>query len=162
MASAIRHYARVLWRRKLIVVACMVAAVAGSLVYDVTKTPDYTTAAQLRLTPQISSAVLQANNSSLLSAANPVDVPTALEVIQSPAVQQAAAAMVPGIPVVSAAQVRTTDVVELTVTSTDPVVAAKAANVVCGGFHLSAAPPGSRRARVRSQVGADPDQHPGG
>ncbi len=138
-ASALREYLRLLRRGKWTVILTVVVAVALMAAYIVHKTPIYQATAQLELTPQVSSAVLQANNASINSAASLVDVPTEIQVIESQSVADRVARTVPGAPPVSVSQVGTTNVVNLAVRSPDRVLAASAANAYATEFIASQA-----------------------
>ena len=127
-ALAFRDYVQVLWRRRWVIALIVVIAVGASVAYDVVTTPVYQATAQLQLTPQISSALLQATNSSTNSAANVVDVPTAIQVMESNSVSSAVKRQVPHAPGVTVSQVGTTDVVDVSVRSTSAKLAAAAAN----------------------------------
>ena len=130
----LREFIRVIRRRKWTIVAFAAVLVAGSVGYDYWKTPEYTATAQVQLTPQISSAVLEANNSSLLSSATPVDVPTDIQVIESNLVARKVQQHVKNAPGVTVTQVGITDVVDISVTSIDPHLAARAANTYASTF----------------------------
>ena len=106
----------------------VLVAVGAMTAYVVHKTAVYQATAELELTPQVSVAVLQANNSTANSAQGLVDVPTAIQVIQSQSVAARVSAQIRGAPSVSASQVGTTNVVSLAVRSTDPRLAARVAN----------------------------------
>src|ERR1700733_8814201 len=84
-----RDYVRVLWRRRWLIVLTVIVAVGASVVYDILTTPVYSATSQLELTPQLSSALLQANNASSQSSAAIVDVPTDIQIIQSASVRNA-------------------------------------------------------------------------
>lgn len=124
----LRDYLRILRRRKLTVIITVLVFIAASILYDVSKTKEYTATAQLQLTPQISTALLEADNSTLLNGANPVDVPTDSQIIESQSIANRVKAKVPGAPPATVSQVNTTDVVDVSVTSISPQVAARAAN----------------------------------
>ena len=123
-----RDYVQVLWRRRWMIVLTVIVAVGASIGYDAVTTPVYQATAQLQLTPQISAALLQATNSSAGSAANAVDVPTDIQIMNSSSVSSAVKKRVPRAPGVSASQVGTTNVVDVSVRSTSASLAAVAAN----------------------------------
>jgi non-specific protein-tyrosine kinase len=86
----------------------------------------------LLLTPQVSSAVIQANNSNLATPA--VDVPTDTQIIESDAVHNYVFRSVPNAPPVNVAQIGTTNVVDVSVQSTQPSLAQSAANAYANGY----------------------------
>src|ERR1035437_173168 len=121
-----RDYIQILGRRRWTIILVLVIAFGASIAYDALTTPKYSATAQLQLTPQVSATVQQASNPTALPVV--VDVPTAIQVIESTSVQDAVTKQVPGAPAVSVKQVVTTDVVDVTVSSTDAKQAAQAAN----------------------------------
>jgi succinoglycan biosynthesis transport protein ExoP len=121
-------YVRVLWRRRWLIVLTVVVAVGASVGYDFATTPIYQATAQLELTPQISSALLQANNSPANSTAATVDVPTDIQIMQSSVIATAVRKKVPNAPKVSVAEVGTTNVVNVSARSPNARLAAAAAN----------------------------------
>jgi capsular exopolysaccharide synthesis family protein len=133
--SSLRQYLHTLWRRRVVVVAFVAVFVAVALAYGVATTKVYRGTADLLLTPQVSSALLQATNS--VDSAVTIDVPTAIEVIQSSSLQQDVQKSIPSAPGVSASEVGTTSVVAISVDSTNPKLAARAANAYAEGYlHL--------------------------
>jgi succinoglycan biosynthesis transport protein ExoP len=133
-ATPLRLQLGALWRRKWTVLAVAVVAVALAAAYSAHKTPLYQSTAAVRLTPQLPSAVLSEENSSVDSFAATVDVPTAIQVIQSSTVANQVANTVPHPPPVSASQVGTTDVVQLTVRSSVAKIAAQTANAYARAY----------------------------
>jgi capsular exopolysaccharide synthesis family protein len=132
----LQDYVRILRQRKWVVALFVVLAVGAAIGYCSLQTRQYTGTAQLLLTPQLSSTILQATNPAAAQA-NPsltVDVPTDTQVIKSASVMNTAAKSVHDIPKVVVNQVGTTNVVELSTTSTNPVVAAQAANAYAHAY----------------------------
>jgi len=129
----IRDYARILKRRKWSIILVLVIAIGLAVAYDAVLTPKYTATAQLELTPQVSPTVQQAGNP-VSTPAPVVDVPTAIQVIQSNSVMEAVTKKLPGAPSVSVKQVVTTNVVNVSVTSTSAKLAADAANAYAAAY----------------------------
>jgi capsular exopolysaccharide synthesis family protein len=119
---------QVIWRHRLLIFAVVIVAIGGSVAYDVLTSPVYQATAQVELTPQLSAAVLQVNGASSTSSATAVDVPTDIQVMESTTVRDAVLKRLPNAPGVSVAQIGTTNVVNVSVRSTDPGLAAEAAN----------------------------------
>jgi succinoglycan biosynthesis transport protein ExoP len=134
LVTSVIDYARAIWRRRVTVLLTVIVTVAASVGYDLLKTPVYTATSAMRITPLVASSVLEANNSALLASSQPVDVPTAIQVIESSAVQTLARATVTKAPPVGASQVGTTDVVDLAVTSPRASLAAQAANAYANAY----------------------------
>jgi uncharacterized protein involved in exopolysaccharide biosynthesis len=111
----LRNQVRILRRRKWSIIISVIVVVALSGVYDYLKTPEYVATAQLELTPQISTSLLEASNSSLLNSANPVDVPTASSVIESQKVADRVRKTIPNAPSVTVTPLGITDVVAVSV-----------------------------------------------
>lgn len=126
---AVSDYLRVLYRRKWLIAATVFLLVGGSLIYSALKEPVYQATAQLELAPQVSAALLQANNPSIGSAANLVDVPTDIQVLESTSVFSRVRVRLPNAPRVTVTQVGTTNVLSVSVYSTEPRLAAVAANL---------------------------------
>jgi succinoglycan biosynthesis transport protein ExoP len=131
---SLRDYARIIWRRKLIVVALVVVAVAAAVAIDARKTPIYQGTAGMLLTPSTSTALSSNSNNS--NPANLVDAPTAVKVVESQSTRQAAAQLLKltSVPPASASQSGTTNVVDISVKSTDPVFAAQVANAYANAY----------------------------
>jgi capsular exopolysaccharide synthesis family protein len=127
-----RDYVQILGRRRWTIILVLVIAIGGGVAYDALTTPKYSATAQLQLTPQVSATVRQASNPTALPIV--VDVPTAVQVIESTSVQDAVDKQVPGASSVSVTQVQLTDVVNVTVSSTDAKQAAQAANAYAAEY----------------------------
>lgn len=127
--SSILDYARVIWRRKWLIAAAMVAAVSVSLFVSARATPIYQAASRLLIASQDTSLFAIAG----YVAPDPAQIDTQVQVIASPAIQVpvaeklgADAAKVTG---VSSAGIGTTRVLQITVRATSPEVAARAATL---------------------------------
>ncbi|HWD53461.1 MAG TPA: polysaccharide biosynthesis tyrosine autokinase [Acidimicrobiales bacterium] len=127
-----RDYAQILNRRKWSIILILIIAVGLGVGYDSVSTKKYTATAQLQLTPQVSQIVQQAQNP--VSITPIVDVPTAIQVIQSTSVQDAVRKTVPNAPSVSVKQVQLTNVVTVSVTATTAKLAAAAANAYANAY----------------------------
>jgi succinoglycan biosynthesis transport protein ExoP len=133
--SSLREYTEILWRRRWVVILVTAVALGLSIAYGVLTTPVYQGTAGLLLTPQLSSTLLQANNSNFPVIT--VDVPTATQVIESRSIQQAVQKSIPNAPAVSVTQIGTTDVVDVSAESTNPKLAAAVANAYADAYiHL--------------------------
>jgi len=124
--SGLREYAQVLWRKKVIVLVVAAVVVVGTLGYCVLTKPTYEGTASVLLEPAISQTLIQANNPTSITATP--DVPDGIQVIESANVASLVHKTIPGAPSVTATQVGTTDVVQVSVRSKDPHAAAAAAN----------------------------------
>jgi capsular exopolysaccharide synthesis family protein len=133
--SSLREYLQVLGRRRWSIILVTVVFLGLAIAYSVVTTPVYQGTANLLLTPQLSSTLLQANG-----AATPlilVDVPTATQVIESKSVAQYVEKTIPNAPAVSVKQVGTTNVVQVSTQSTNAKLAAQAANAYARAYiHL--------------------------
>lgn len=130
--SGLREYALVLWSKKVLVLLVAAVCVVGTLAYCVLAKPTYEATASVLLEPPISQTLIEANNPSGLPAAP--NVPDGIEVIESANVANEVAKTVPGAPPVTASQVGTTDVVQVSVRSSDPKRAAAAANAYARAY----------------------------
>ncbi len=133
--SGIREYARVLWRRKLVVVIVVVVAVGGVLGYCKLAGKTYTATATILLEPPISSLVTQAGASNPNAAL--VNVADQIQVIESSSIANIVARTIPNPPSATAAQIgllATDDTVTLSVSSSDPQTAAAAANAYAQAY----------------------------
>ena len=128
----LRDYGHILNRRKWTIIIILVVAVGLSVAYVSVSTKKYTAVAQLQLTPQLSQTVQQAQNSAAVAPL--VDVPTAIQVIESNSVALAVQKTVPKAPAVSAKQVQLTNVVTVSVTATNARLAVNAANAYANAY----------------------------
>jgi capsular exopolysaccharide synthesis family protein len=103
-----------------------------SLAYSESSTKIYQGTVSLLLTPQLSTTLLQANNSNYPTAT--VDVPTDTEIIESQAVSRLVSRTIPNPPQVAVAEAGTTNVVLVSAKSPDPKVAAEAANAFAKAY----------------------------
>jgi tyrosine-protein kinase len=128
----VREYAQMLWRRRWLIALVPIILIALSVAYSVSSTKIYEGSASLLLTPQLSSTVQSANNAS--SPAPTVDVPTDTQIIESAAVKDFVKKTVPDPPDVTVTEVGTTNVVQVTVQSPKPKVAATAATAYATAY----------------------------
>jgi succinoglycan biosynthesis transport protein ExoP len=128
----LRDYGQILNRRKWTIIIILVVAVGLAVTYDSVSTKKYTAVAQLQITPQLSQTVQQAQNSAAVSPL--IDVPTAIQVIQSNSVALAVQKTVPNAPSVVAKEVQLTAVVTVSVTATTAKLAVKAANAYANAY----------------------------
>jgi succinoglycan biosynthesis transport protein ExoP len=137
--AGMREYAHILWRRKLVIIIVVVVAVGGVLAYCKIATKSYSASATVLLEPQISPLV----SPSSASAANPlgsINVPNAIQVIESSSIQDIVSRTIPNPPSVSATEsglAGTTDVVNISASSSNPQVAASAANAYANAYITS-------------------------
>ena len=118
-------------RRQWVIILVTVACVGLSLAYSAVTKPVYQATANLLLTPQLSSTLLQANNSNVVTA---VDVPTDIQLVESDPVAQVVREAIPNAPSVSVTEVGTTNVVAVSVQSTNPKLAARAATAYARAY----------------------------
>ncbi|MGP0030224.1 MAG: polysaccharide biosynthesis tyrosine autokinase [Acidimicrobiales bacterium] len=136
--SSVREYVQSLRRRQWLILLVTLGCVGLSLAYSLLTTPVYQATANLLLTPQLSSTLLQANNSNVPLIT--VDVPTSTQVIESKSVQSYVEKTIPNVPPVTVTEIGTTNVVQVSVESTDPKLAARAADAYAKGYiHLQQA-----------------------
>jgi uncharacterized protein involved in exopolysaccharide biosynthesis len=130
--SGLREYALLLWRTRMTVLIVAAICVGATLAYCVLTKPTYQASASVLLEPPISQTLVEANSPAAIA---PIpNVPDGIEVIESSAVAQIVAKSLPGTPAVSATQVGTTDVVQVSVRSKDPQAAAAAANAYAHAY----------------------------
>jgi capsular exopolysaccharide synthesis family protein len=130
--SDLREYVQILWRRRWVVILVTLGFLGLTLAYCFLTTPVYQGTADLLLTPQISTTVLEAGDSNY---AGPiVDVPTTTQVIESASVADQVYKTVPNAPPVNVTQVGTTNVVEVSTQSTNAHLAAKAATAYANAY----------------------------
>jgi uncharacterized protein involved in exopolysaccharide biosynthesis len=130
--SGLREYAQLLWRKKGIVLVVAAVCVVGTLAYCVLVKPSYEGTASVLLEPPISQTLIEANYPTSVTAVP--NVPDGIEVIESADVAALVDKSIPGAPAVTASQVGTTDVVQVSVRSKDPHVAAAAANAYAKAY----------------------------
>lgn len=128
----LRDYGQIINRRKWTIIIILIVAVGLAYGYVSISTKKYTATAQLQLTPQLSSTVQQAQNSAAIAPV--VDVPTAIQVIESNSLMSAVQKTVPNAPPVTAKEVQLTAVVTVSVTATNAKLAANAANAYAKAY----------------------------
>ena len=122
-------YLRILWRHKLVIALTMVIAIGTVAALDQLRTRTYQGTAQILFTFQGTSG--SASSADL----TPADVATDIELIQSAPVQAVVAKTLhTAAPAVSATEVGTTNVAQITVRSTSPDFAAAAANAYARAY----------------------------
>jgi polysaccharide biosynthesis transport protein len=130
--SGLREYALLLWRKRVTILVVAAVCVGATLAYCILTKPTYEASASVLLEPPISQTLVEA--SSPAGIAPLPDVPDGIEVIESSAVADLVAKSLPGAPSVTATQVGTTDVVQVSVRSKDPQSAAAAANAYAKAY----------------------------
>ena len=132
----LRDYGRVVWRRKWIVVAAMVATVAGALVMSTLQDPIYEADAQILVEPRSGDAVFEPDNPVAVANLDRA-IQTEIRVMEGQQVrervrQDLGLEELP--PKVDASPVGSTDVVEVTVRSGDPRVAQQLADAYVDAY----------------------------
>jgi uncharacterized protein involved in exopolysaccharide biosynthesis len=134
--SGIAEYARVLWRRKWIIIITTVVAVVGVLGYCVVSSKTYTATATVELLPDVSNLLNQSGNS-VNPTVSDVNVSDVIQVIESSSISSIVAKTIPNPPSASASQVGTidtTDIVNVSASSGSPQTAAAAANAFANSY----------------------------
>ena len=131
--SGLREYAQLLWRKKVIVLVVAAICVVGTLGYCLVVKPTYQATASVLLEPPISQTLIQANFPTSVTAVP--NVPDGIEVIESANVADRRRQDHPGAPSVTATQVGTTDVVQISVRSKNPHLASGGRQRLCHGVH---------------------------
>jgi uncharacterized protein involved in exopolysaccharide biosynthesis len=130
--SGLREYALVLWRKRSIVLVVAAICVVATLGYCLLVKPTYQASASVLLEPPISQTLVEANSPASIA---PIpNVPDGIEVIESAAVAQLVAKSVPSPPTVTATQVGTTDVVQVSARSKNAQLATTAANAYANAY----------------------------
>jgi uncharacterized protein involved in exopolysaccharide biosynthesis len=130
--SGLREYGELLWRKKVTIIVVAALCVVLTAAYSLVLTPTYEATASVLLEPAISQTLIEANYPTGLSQVP--NVPDGIEVIESASVAQLVRKQIPDAPSVTATQVGTTDVVQITARSTDAAVAAQAANAYAHAY----------------------------
>ena len=141
----LREYAAIVWRHKWLIVVIAVVATVGAYYYANSKTPLYRATTQLMYRPPIDTSTTLANQASD-PVAMAIQVQSVSNVIDTPAVQQAAetdlgptratySVSAEAIASDAATGSNYTNLVEVTAVSTDPKVAARAANAYAKAFN---------------------------
>jgi uncharacterized protein involved in exopolysaccharide biosynthesis len=130
--SGLREYGQLLWREKATIAIVTAICVAVTVAYCLVVTPTYQATASVLLEPAISQTLIEANFPTGLS---PVpDVADGIEVIESSSVAEQVLKQIPNAPKVTATQVGTTDVVQVSAKSTNAALAARAANAYAHAY----------------------------
>jgi polysaccharide biosynthesis transport protein len=127
----LRHQLQILRRRIRTVLLPVLVLLVIAAAYIGLKTRTYQATAELQLTPQISSSLLATNNAVLSSA---VDVQTDIQLLQSQKVARLVRKTLADAPPVQVVQVGTSDVVDVSTVSSDPRLAAAAANAYVAAY----------------------------
>jgi uncharacterized protein involved in exopolysaccharide biosynthesis len=130
--SGLREYAQLLWKKKLTVLVVAAICLGLTLAYCVLVKPTYEATASVLLEPPISQTLIEANSAS--GVAPLPDVPDGIEVIESASVADLVSKSIPHPPSVTASQVGTTNVVQVSVRSKDPQLATTAANAYARSY----------------------------
>jgi uncharacterized protein involved in exopolysaccharide biosynthesis len=125
-STGLRDYALQIWARKLVVVIVFLVVVGGTIGYTVVTKAKYTGTTELLLTPTLSAVTTQALNQPFGQSV--VDVPSDIQVIESAVVRGIVQRTIPNAPSATATEITTTDVVQISVTSTDKNIAKAAAD----------------------------------
>ena len=134
--SGVAEYARVLWRRRWVIVVTFAVAVVAALAYCVSATKTYSATATVLLEPVISQDLVQSQNPDAATS-SVVNVQDVIQIMESSSIAELVAKSIPHPPPISAAEVgtlATTDIVELTASSPKPHVAAAAANAYANAY----------------------------
>lgn len=134
--SGIAEYARVLWDRKWIIIITTVVAVVGVLGYCVITTKTYSATATVQLFPDVSPLVTQgsATQNPTFESVNVADI---IQIMESSTISRIVARTIPNPPSLSATQLgtlSTTDIVQMTASSSNPQLAAAAANAYANDY----------------------------
>jgi uncharacterized protein involved in exopolysaccharide biosynthesis len=130
--SGLREYGQLLWREKATIAIVTAICVAVTVAYCLVVTPTYQATASVLLEPAISQTLIEANFPTGLS---PVpNVADGIEVIESSSVADQVLKQIPNAPKVTASQVGTTDVVQVTAKSTNAALAARSANAYAHAY----------------------------
>ncbi len=127
----LRTYLRILRRRKWWVILCTGLAMAGAIAYSFTATKEYSATAQLLVQPQNATLPLTSPAQTI----TPTDVATELALLNSgPVVNAVKSRLHLSQLNVASAEQGQTDVISVTATNHDPVVAARVANAYATQF----------------------------
>jgi len=126
-------YLSAFWRRKWVVALCIVLGVGAALAYVFLSTPKYTATAEVLLEPSPTTNSIGGTASQALNAA---EVQTRIQLITSQPVKAAVARQlhVSSAPASSVAAIGVTDVVSVSVTTTNARMAASAANAYANSY----------------------------
>ncbi len=127
----LRTYLRVLRRRKWWVIVCTGLAVAGAIAYSFSATKEYSATAQLLVQPQNGTLPLTTPGQTI----TPTDVATELQLLKSAPVLDAVKNRLHLSQLnVAGAEQGQTNVISVTATNRDPVLAARVANAYATEF----------------------------
>ncbi len=130
--AGLLDYWRILWRRRLLVIAVTVLTVAAALAFDALRTPVYEGTANLLFLSQ------SYTGDGSLNALTPTDIATDIELVGGSQVQVLAArhlGLHPSqLPPVTVSEVGATEVATVSVRDTDPAFAARAANAYATAY----------------------------
>ena len=131
--TSLRDIWAILRRRKYVVLLTLVVGVAAAVGIVVLQTPQYTSTAQLLFLAQNSSTLSGASNSS--GGLTTGQLATDIQIIQgSPVKSEAAKLLGRAAPIVTVAEIGTTSVASISVTSPTAALAAKAANAYAKAY----------------------------
>lgn len=124
--TGLREYALHIWSRKIVVVIVFIVAVGGTLGYCVLTKATYTGTSEVLLTPTLSPTLLEASGG--LTQNQVVDVASDSQVIESAVVKGLVQRQIPTAGSATVTQIGTTDVVQISTSSSKAETAASAAN----------------------------------
>jgi succinoglycan biosynthesis transport protein ExoP len=125
-------YARALWRRKFTILLVVVIAVAATVAVDTVRTKKYQGTANLLFISQ------SRTTTGSVTALSATDIATDIGLVQGATVKALVAKKLKTAPpAVAVAEQGATEIATITVTSTDPVFAAKAANAYAAAYVLA-------------------------
>jgi len=124
-------YVAILWRRKVIILITVVVALAAGIGVDAVRTREYSSTAQLLFLPQ----GLATGSTTAATSLTPTQLATDAQLVQSAKVRGKATQLLGQVPPPArVALVGTTQVADVTVTSPNPQLAAKAANAYAKAY----------------------------
>lgn len=135
--SGIAEYARVLWRRKWIIILTVVIVVGGVLGYCVLASKTYTATATVYLEPPVSPLITGSGGQPTTATLNVQDI---IQIMQSSSISNIVAKTIPNPPSVSVVQIGTpstlivSDIVQLSASSGSAETAAAAANAYANAY----------------------------
>jgi polysaccharide biosynthesis transport protein len=129
----LRHYLRVVRRRKWVVVLATAVVVATAVAASSAQTPVYQASTQLLITPTVSTASVL-NQTGVAASPSIQDVQTQMQIITSRPVQDIVRSALGAAPPVSVSEVGQTTVVEVRASSTIAGQAAEVANAYANGY----------------------------
>lgn len=127
-------YVNAIWRHKYVVILTAIVAVGATLGIDASRSKHYTSTAQVLLA-QPGSAASNATGSNANTEPN---VPTDIQLIQSAQVRHLVTHHLGSAPAVAVSQVGTTNVVDISATTSHPTTSAKLANTYATSYLAAA------------------------